>query len=73
MDELSAEDLSAIKDILNSYKMDGIENPLLPMDVDIDGDGTADAYGLDAEGNVILVPGALLTDTVYVSTGEEDE
>ena len=73
MDKLRAEDLEAIKSILEHYKADGVENPLLPTDVDMDGDGIADAYGLDSEGNVILVPGVPLTETVYKSTGEESE
>lgn len=73
MDELKAEDLEAIKQILISYKLDGVDNPLLPTDVDMDGDGIADAFGLDADENVILVSGVSLDDTVYVADGEEDE
>ena len=73
MDELKAEDLEAIKQILISYKLDGVDNPLLPTDVDMDGDGIADAFGLDEEENVILVSGVSLDDTVYVATGEGDE
>lgn len=71
MDQLSPEDLEAIKQILTSYKLDGVENPLLPTDVDIDGDGIADAFGLDSNGNVILVTAVSLADTVYVADDEE--
>lgn len=72
MDELKAEDLETIKSILEGYKAEGVVNPLLPTDVDMDGDSIADAFGLDADGNVVLVSGVSLDDTVYVSTGEED-
>lgn len=67
---LSAEDEAEIKNILNTWKNEGNENPLLPMDVDIDGDGLVDSFGLDAEGNVIVVLGKL-EDTVYESDGDD--
>lgn len=73
MDTLSTEDLEAIKEILTSYKEAGVENPLLPTDIDVDGDGITDSFGLDDEGNVIRVSGVSLDDTVYVATGEVDE
>ncbi|QNL30254.1 hypothetical protein SEA_CLEARASMUD_44 [Microbacterium phage ClearAsMud] len=69
--ELSTEDRDAIKSILTGYREDGIENPLLPMDVDVTGDGICDSWGLDADGNVIVVPGAHLDDTVFVSEGDD--
>lgn len=72
MVELKAEDLETIKSILIDYRNEGVENPLLPTDVDIDGDGIADAYGLDENDNVILVSGVPLDDTVYVATGEDE-
>ena len=64
-------DLVTIKMILEGYKSEGVENPLLPMNVDIDGDGIADAYGLDEHGEVCIVSGVNLTDTVYVSNGDD--
>ena len=67
----SVEDLVAIKMILVGYKSEGVEKPLLPINVDIDGDGICDAYGLDENDEVILVSGASLTDTVYVSDGDD--
>ena len=67
----SIEDLVAIKGILEAYKAEGNPNPLLPLNVDIDGDGIVDAYGLDESGEVILVPGNKLEDTVYVSDGDD--
>jgi hypothetical protein len=67
----SIEDLVVIKGILLQYREEGVENPLLPLDVDIDGDGIADAYGLDENDEVILVSGCKLEDTVYVSDGDD--
>lgn len=66
---VSAEDLEVIKSILIQYKQEGNTNPLLPMDVDVNGDGIVDSFGLDADDNVIVVPGVKLEDTVYESTG----
>lgn len=68
---LTPEDEAAIKSILLQHKAEGNANPLLPADVDIDGDGIADAFGLDANENVVVVSGAKLEDTVYVSDGDD--
>lgn len=65
------EDHVAIQQILLQWKAEGNENPLLPMDVDIDGDGIVDSFGLDADDNVIVVSGTKLEDTVYVSEGDD--
>lgn len=67
----SVEDLIVIKGILLQYREEGVENPLLPLNVDIDGDGIVDSYGLDENDEVILVSGAKLEDTVYVSDGDD--
>lgn len=67
----SIEDLVVIKGILLQYREEGVENPLLPLNVDIDGDGIVDSYGLDENDEVILVSGAKLEDTVYVSDGDD--
>lgn len=69
--EMPDRDVEAIRDILEGWKADGNENPLLPMDVDIDGDGKTDAFGLDADGNVIVVSECDLDSTVYVSEGDD--
>lgn len=66
---VSAEDLEVIKSILIQYKQEGNANPLLPMEVDVNGDGIVDSFGLDANENVIVVPGVKLENTVYESTG----
>ena len=67
----SIEDLVMIRTILLQYKSEGVEKPLLPLNVDLDGDGIADAYGLDENDEVILVSGVPLEDTVYVSDGDD--
>lgn len=68
---LSDEDRIAIRDILLQWKAEGVENPLLPADVDIDGDGIADSFGLNDKDEVIVVSGVALEDTVYVSDGDD--
>ena len=60
-----------IRTILLQYKSEGVEKPLLPLNVDLDGDGIADSYGLDENDEVILVSGVPLEDTVYVSDGDD--
>jgi hypothetical protein len=70
---VSAEDLEVIKSILIQYKQEGNTNPLLPMEVDVNGDGIVDSFGLDADENVVVVPGVKLEDTVYESTGGTTE
>ena len=67
------EDAAAIKAILLQWKSEGNPNPLLPADVDIDGDGIVDSFGLDENNNVIVMSGTKLEDTVYVAEGEQYE
>lgn len=69
--ETTEEDTTAIREILLGWKAEGNENPLLPADVDIDGDGIVDSFGLDENDNVIVVPGVKLEETVYVSDGDD--
>jgi hypothetical protein len=66
---LGREDYNAIRDALLAWREDGVANPLIPSDVDIDGDGTTDAYGLDANDEVIFVKSAKLKDTVFEAVG----
>ena len=67
------EDAAAIKAILLQWKSEGNPNPLLPADVDINGDGIVDSFGLDENNNVIVVSGTKLEDTVHVAEGEQSE
>ena len=68
---LTKEDEISIRSILLAERARGIANPLLPADVDIDGDGIVDSFGLDAFGNVVVVPGVKLKNTVFRSDGED--
>ncbi|UDL16233.1 hypothetical protein SEA_KOZIE_37 [Microbacterium phage Kozie] len=70
-DALTDDDRAAIKGILEQWRDSGVLNPLLPIDVDVDGDGIADAWGLDENGDVVLVSGASLPYTVYASDGDD--
>jgi hypothetical protein len=69
--DLSREDYQAIRSILLGYRADGVNDPLLPMNVDIDGDGTCDAYALDENDDVVYRSSAPLKDTVYISDGDD--
>lgn len=68
---VTQEDVSVIRDILLREKSEGNPNPLLPADVDLDGDGTADSFGLDVNDQVIVVPGVRLENTLYESEGDD--
>ncbi|MDF2915892.1 MAG: hypothetical protein K0S70_109 [Microbacterium sp.] len=69
--ELSAEDRNTIRSILLAHVANGVESPLLPTDVDLDGDGIVDAFGLGDEGEIVFVSGVTLATTVY-RADEED-
>jgi len=69
--QMTDEDREVIRGILLAHRAAGAENPLLPADVDVDGDGIVDSFGLDADDNVIVVPGRSIEDTVYVSEGDD--
>lgn len=69
--DVPEEDLDAIKQILTGYRDEGIAIPLLPLNVDMDGDGIADSWGLNDADEVVLVPGVALEHTVYVSDGDD--
>lgn len=68
---LTRADVKAIKEILLQYRAEGTPNPLLPCDVDLDGDGIVDSFGLDENDEVVVVRGQRLEDTVYESEGDD--
>jgi hypothetical protein len=68
---VSRADALAIRGFLLQWRDEGHANPLLPADVDRDGDGVVDCYGLDADDNVAMVRHVKLEDTVFVSDGED--
>lgn len=67
---LPDEDRDAIRDVLLNWRLQGVENPLLPSDVDEDGDGIVDSWGLDENDQVVFVRSRPLEDTVFQSDGD---
>lgn len=67
---LTDEDKEQLRAALQTWKDEGQESPLIPTDTDIDGDGTADAFGLDDQGNLTIVFGVKLEETVYEADGD---
>lgn len=66
------EDREILKAALTKMR-DNDERPYIPLNVDLDGDGTADAWTLDDSGEVILVPDIPLEHTSYESVGGTTE
>lgn len=67
---LTDEDRDAIRDALLNWRLQGVANPLLPSDVDEDGDGIVDSWGLDEHDQVVFVRSRPLDDTVFQSDGD---
>jgi len=55
---LSGEQRQQVLETLTSFKDAGVSAPLLDAGVDGDGDGRNDYFGLDEQGNLIMVTGA---------------
>lgn len=68
-DDLPQEDIAALTECLQRWRDAGVAEPLIPHSVDVDGDGQADAFSLDASGQLVFVRGVALADTVYQATG----
>ena len=71
VEDLTEADRDALREILESQREAGAVRPLLPLDVDVDGDGIVDAWGLGEDGQVALISGVSLTDTCYLSEGDD--
>jgi len=69
LDTIPPADQEQIKASLLQWQEEGQENPMIPLDGDVDGDGVADAFALDSFGNLVIVPAVPVADTVSVSTG----
>jgi len=69
IDTVPEADRETIKQALLGWEADGVVNPLIPIDGDVDGDGVADAWALDDQGNLIIVQVVQITDTVSQSVG----
>lgn len=68
---LTDEDRAVIRAALLAERERGVAVPLLPADVDLDGDGTADAFGLDENDEVVVVSGVALEHTMFEADGED--
>lgn len=66
---LPEEDRQEIRAALLTWKKDGVARPLIPLDHDVNGDGVADAFGLDENDELIIVTDANLKDTVSRADG----
>lgn len=67
---MSDEDRAEIREVLLAQRHAGAECPMLPADVDLDGDGVADCFGLDDHDQVVILSGVPLEDSLYQATGE---
>lgn len=68
-EDLPAADQAQLKACLLQWKASGQQNPIIPTDVDVDGDGIVDGYGLGPFGDLVYVTGAQLKDTTYEADG----
>lgn len=71
--DLPQADYAELRAALLGWRDAGQANPLIPLDYDVDGDGTTDAYGLDDLGRLVYVSGADLDETVAEATGNGTE
>ena len=69
---LADEDREIMRGALLELRAAG-EPALIPADVDIDGDGLVDAFGLDENDEVVPILGVDLARTSYVSDGESEQ
>lgn len=69
--ELADADREVLRGILLAQRAEGAAVPLIPLDVDLDGDGKVDAWGLDPDDQVVLVSGVDLEFTSYASDGDD--
>lgn len=65
LDVLPAEDLEQIGKSLRAFREAGNPHPVIPFNVDLDGDGVTDGFGLDDNGDVVFVSGVDIVSTVY--------
>lgn len=68
---LDDDDRVVIRDALLAMRKAGVDNPIIPADVDINGDGLTDGFGLDEHDEVVPVLSVSISDTCYVSEGDD--
>jgi hypothetical protein len=66
---MTAEDREVLRSALLAEREAGVAQPLIAMDVDVDGDGICDSFGLDDEDRLIVVHGVALEATTYKAEG----
>lgn len=71
--DLPDEDKAALLTALLQWKADGVANPLIPLDHDVDGDGIVDSFGLDDNDQLVLVPGVHIDTTVSIAVGGDNQ
>lgn len=72
IEELPEHDREQMKAALLAWRAAGNPDPMIPMDVDLNGDGIVDAVGLDEHGELVAVTNVSLTSTTYAATGEDE-
>jgi hypothetical protein len=65
LENLDPKDRAKLTKALRGWSKGGVERPLIPMADDVTEDGIADAWGLDEHGELVVVAGIPLADTVY--------
>lgn len=68
-DDLPDADRAQLVACLTLWRTEGQANPVIPCDVDVDGDGIVDGYGLGPSGELVYVSGVAIADTVFEATG----
>jgi hypothetical protein len=71
INDISEEDREVLRDALQAMRGLGDERPLIPIEVDLTGDGIHDAFGLGPDGELVVVAGVKLEETGYVSEGDD--
>jgi len=71
LDHLSTDERESLTQVLTAWRDAGKSNSVIPLYEDVDGDGIPDLVGLDEAGELVLVPGATVDQSVSVSTGED--
>ncbi|QWY84467.1 hypothetical protein SEA_QUADZERO_22 [Microbacterium phage QuadZero] len=67
--DVPIEDQVQLLACLKQWKAEGQVNPMIPCDIDADGDGTTDAFGLGPFGDLVFVTQVPVKNTVYEADG----
>ena len=67
--DLPLKDRQQLVIALTGWMRDGIKDPRIPFNEDVDGDGIVDCFAIDDFDRLVLVRGERLEDTVSVSAG----